>query len=196
LKNKIGMNEKATKQIVSEIFGENGLIEADTTVDFTKLVTNIESKYEASVGAYLTDNIIPTIREYVYSARKFAPRIPLQWKNNSCESINPILKLNQNWAPEKLPELINKIHKEIILQENRVKGALYGHGDFELNNVVCHMQCTKIIWQNKSQKEKGTLLQKFLLFGLTKQTESSSVTSTDGKLTIPNTGACAKKPGQ
>jgi hypothetical protein len=56
------MNEKATKQIVSEIFGENGLIEADTTVDFTKLVTNIESKYEASVGAYLTDNIIPTIR--------------------------------------------------------------------------------------------------------------------------------------
>jgi hypothetical protein len=50
------MNEKATKQIVSEIFGENGLIEADTTVDFIKLVTNSESKYEASVGAYLTDN--------------------------------------------------------------------------------------------------------------------------------------------
>jgi hypothetical protein len=47
--------------IVSEIFGENGLIEADTTVDFTKLVTNIESKYEASV--YLTDKIIPTVRE-------------------------------------------------------------------------------------------------------------------------------------
>jgi hypothetical protein len=66
----------------------------------------------------LFNNIIPTIREYVSSARKFAPRIPLQWKNNSCESINPILKLNQNWAPEKLPELINKIHKEIILQEN------------------------------------------------------------------------------
>jgi hypothetical protein len=75
LKNRIGMNEKAIKQIVSEIFGENGLIEADTTVDFTKLVTNIESKYEVSVGAYLTDTIIPTIREYVYSACKFAPRI-------------------------------------------------------------------------------------------------------------------------
>ena len=102
----------------------------------------------------------------MYSACKLAPRIPLQWKNNSCESINHILKLNQNWAPEKLPELINKIHKEIILQENLVKGALYGHVDFELNNVVCHMQCTKIIWQNKSQKEKDTLLQKFLSFFL------------------------------
>jgi hypothetical protein len=105
----------------------------------------------------------------VYSARKLAPKIPLQWKNNSCESINHILKLNQNWAPEKLPELINKIHKEIILQENLVKGALYGHVDFELNNVVCHMQCTKIIWQNKSQKEKDTLLQKFLSFFLKKK---------------------------
>ena len=34
-------------------------------------------------------------------------RIPLQWNNNSCESINHILKLNRDWKPEKLPELIN-----------------------------------------------------------------------------------------
>ena len=94
------MKRLPSKQF-QRFFGENGLIEADTTVDFIKLVTNSESKYEASVGAYLTDNIIPTIREYVNSARKFAPRIPLQWKNNSCESINHILKLSQNWAPEK-----------------------------------------------------------------------------------------------
>jgi hypothetical protein len=56
------------------------------------------------------------------------------------------------------------------------------------------MQCTKIIWQNKSQKEKDSLFQKFLSFCLKKK--SSSVTSTDGKLTIPNTGVCAEKPGQ
>jgi hypothetical protein len=28
--------------------------------------------------------------------------------------------------------LINKIHKEIVLEENLVNGALYGHGDYEL----------------------------------------------------------------
>jgi hypothetical protein len=28
--------------------------------------------------------------------------------------------------------MINKIHKEIILQESLVNGALYGHGDYEL----------------------------------------------------------------
>ena len=62
-------------------------------------------------------------------------RIPLQWKKNSCESINHILQLNQDWKPE----LINKIHKEIVLQESLVNGALYGHGDYELNSSVSHL---------------------------------------------------------
>ena len=37
-----------------------------------------------------------------------------------------------------------------------VNGALYGHGDYELNSPVSHLQCTKIIWQTKIQKEKDT----------------------------------------
>ena len=32
--------------------------------------------------------------------------------------MNHIFKLNQDWKPEKLPELVDKIHKEIKLQEN------------------------------------------------------------------------------
>lgn len=102
MRNKVGMNEKATKQVVDEIFGDNGLIEADTTVEFTKQVNIIESKYQAMIGPYLTNKAIPTIKKYVYNARKSESRIPLQWKNNSCESINHILKLNQDWKPDKL----------------------------------------------------------------------------------------------
>ena len=49
MRNKVGMNEKATKQVVDEIFGDNGLIEADTTVKFTKQVNIIESKYQAMI---------------------------------------------------------------------------------------------------------------------------------------------------
>ena len=74
------------------------------------------------IGPYLTNKVIPTIKKYVYdyNARKSESRIPLQWKNNSCEFINHILKLNQDGKPEKMPELINKIHKEIVLQESLV----------------------------------------------------------------------------
>ena len=65
-------------------------MEADTTVDFTKLVAmNIESKY---------------MKRHIY-------------RTKICTQ-NHILKLNQNWAPEKIPELINKIHKEIIQMAN------------------------------------------------------------------------------
>ena len=104
MRNKVGMNEKATKQVyvVDEIFDDNGLIEADETVEFTKQVNIIESKYQAMIGPYLTNKVIPTNKEYVYNARMSESRIPLQWKNNSCESINHILKLNQDWKPDKL----------------------------------------------------------------------------------------------
>jgi hypothetical protein len=45
MRNKVGMNEKATKQVVDEIFGDNGLIEADTTVEFTKHIQMIHNSH-------------------------------------------------------------------------------------------------------------------------------------------------------
>jgi hypothetical protein len=98
---KVGVNNHQSKQIISELFGDKGLIELDTTVDFTSKVTEIERKYESLMGPYLNDKIIPTIKEYVFRARKTDSRIPLQWKNNNCEAMNHILKLNQDWKPEK-----------------------------------------------------------------------------------------------
>jgi hypothetical protein len=47
-------------------FGDKGLIELDTTVDFTSKVTEIERKYESLMSPYLNDKIIPTIKEYVF----------------------------------------------------------------------------------------------------------------------------------
>jgi hypothetical protein len=40
------------------------------------------------------DKSIPTIKEYVYRARKTDSRIPLQWKNNNCEAMNHIFVYN------------------------------------------------------------------------------------------------------
>ena len=62
-----------------------------------------------------------------------------------------------------------------------------------LTRPVSHLQCTKIIWQSKHQKEKDTLLQRFLTHGLKKQNVANkSVTSTDGTLTILQTYKCAR----
>ena len=69
LKNKVGMNEKVQQKVVDDIFGENGLISADTTVDLTSKISEIESKYTNSVGLYLSEKVIPTIKEYIYNVR-------------------------------------------------------------------------------------------------------------------------------
>ena len=47
---KVGVNDHQSKQIISELFGDKGLIELDTTVDFTSKVTEIERKYESLMG--------------------------------------------------------------------------------------------------------------------------------------------------
>ena len=195
LKNKVGMNEKNSKKVVDDIFGENGLISADTTVDLTSKISEIETKYTNSVGPYLSEKVIPTIKEYIYNVRKYDNKVPLHWKNNNCESLNHILKLNQNWTPNRLPELIQNLHKEIQLQEALIKGALYGHGDFELDSHLLNLQCTKAQWQSKTENEKENLFKKFLSFG-TKQPPQKFVTSTDGKLLLPKTATVARKPGQ
>ena len=91
LKNKVGMNVKDTKKKFLL-----GLISADTTVDLASKISEIETKYQNSVGPYLSDKVIPTIKEYIYGVRKSDNKVPLHWKNNNCESLNHILKLNQN----------------------------------------------------------------------------------------------------
>lgn len=40
--------------------------------------------------------------------------------------------MNQNWTPDRLPELIRKLQYEILFPEALVKGALHGEGTFEL----------------------------------------------------------------
>ena len=110
LKNKIGMPDKESKQIGNEIFGPDGLISLDTTVSFAEKACDLERNYKDKVGPYLTEKLIPTIKEHVFKIYKSDTRLPLNWKNNHCEAMNHILKLNLNWKPAKIPELIKMLH--------------------------------------------------------------------------------------
>ena len=101
LKNKIGMPDKESKQIGNEIFGPDGLISLDTTVSFAEKACDLEQNYKDKVGPYLTEKLIPTIKEHVFKIYKSDTRLPLNWKNNHCEAMNHILKLNLNWKPAK-----------------------------------------------------------------------------------------------
>jgi len=82
-------------EIAEAHFGKSDLISANTTVDFDSLAHTIETKYQDSAGKYLSDKMIPTIRNYVHNVRR-THDLPLHWENNNCESMNHILKINQN----------------------------------------------------------------------------------------------------
>ena len=69
--------------------------------------------------------------------------------------MNHILKMNQNWTPNKLPDLVDKIHKEVKFQETLIRGALYGHGDFELANPNHPMKISKLAWDNKTSEQQN-----------------------------------------
>ena len=192
LKNKIGIPKKNSKEIVNEIFGPDGLTELNTSVAFAEKSAEIERKYKEKIGTYLTDKLLPSIKEYIFEVSKNDDRIPLNWKNNNCEAMNHILKLNLNWKPATIPDLIEMLKKEILLQEALTRGALYGHGDYELANEAVCLKISLSSWQQKTEQEKALLYKKFLNFG-TKKIAPITVTSSDGKLVLPRTTPLAKK---
>ena len=48
-----------------------GLIEADTTIDYTAKINKIENDYTETVGSYLTDKIIPCIKEHIIKVQLY-----------------------------------------------------------------------------------------------------------------------------
>ena len=78
-------------------------------------------------------------------------------KNNSCESMNHILKLTCNWKPQKLLDLINKIYQIVHSQYSDVRRALYGNRNYQLSNKFVKYRLSYMDWKSKISKEKETI---------------------------------------
>ena len=192
LKNKVGMPENESKNVVRDVFGSDGLTNLNSSVLFVEKSSELERKYRETVGNYLTEKLIPSIRKFIHDVSKNDGRIPLNWKNNNCEAMNHILKLNLNWKPAKIPDLINMLYNEINLQEALIRGALYSREDYELSDEAACLKIPLSTWQQKTEAEKALLYKRFLSFGQ-RQLVCTTVASSDGKLLIPKTSNLAKK---
>ena len=117
----------------------------------------------------------------------------IDWKNNSCESMNHILKLSCNWKVQKVTDLIEKFFRIVKLQYADMRRSLYGIGDFQIAPWMAKCKVNQINWATKSEEEKDKLFQKFLK-GVPKK--GQKMKSTDGRLEIPRTQKVARKPGQ
>ncbi len=111
----------------------------------------------------LKNKLVPSLRNYVIGPRMRNKCIPLNWKNNCCESINHIMKLSSNWKPSKLPDLINNLHDIVKLQYLDMERAMIGQGNYEIAPwVPSRFKIHPQIWATKSNIDKKNMFHKFL----------------------------------
>ena len=91
LTNKIGLDNKLRKTIISEIFGKNGLISCNDAMNFELMYINLLDKFHKHCPLFTEYFIKMTekIRFNVLGAQQGNKWIPIDWKNNSCESMKP-----------------------------------------------------------------------------------------------------------
>ena len=113
------------------------------------------------------------------------------WTNNNCESLNHVLKQKLDWRPKKLVELIEKLHEVVIQQFSEEKRAIFGMGEFYLDESFQKFCVSRDVWMAKSETWKKKYVRK-----LRKTTKETLVRTTDGQSSVQAPTHRGKKPGQ
>ena len=195
LTNKIGLDDNLRKKIIAQIFGSNGLISCKDAKNFELTYINLLDKFQERCPLFTEYfmKMAKKIRSNVLGARQDNKWIPIDWKNNYCESMNHIIKLSSNWTTMKLPALIDRLYRIVKLQQADCRRAIYGEGNYELAPWMKKHKVSSMQWKMKTEEEKEQLFKRFMA-GL--PTKKKQVISTDGRLSIPRTPTIARKPGQ
>ena len=93
----------------------------------------------------------------------------------------------------KLPALVDRLYKIVMLQQVDCRRALYGQGNYELAPWMAKLQVQHVQWTQKTKEEKENL---FKLFQKGLPPKKNMVSSTDGCLEVPKTARIARKLGQ
>ncbi|CAG2215041.1 unnamed protein product [Mytilus edulis] len=98
LREVIGEKDPNYNTVLNEVFGVDGLLSSPDDVEFDLKVMELEAKYEYSVPAFQRyfSSSTSSLKNYVWEPPQ-KDIAPINWKNNSCESMNNILKLSTNW---------------------------------------------------------------------------------------------------
>ena len=194
--NKVGMPKNDREMIMARLFSENGLADANSTVDFDNKCHELESSTKEKYpvfARYLETNLEPRLRKHVFQPNRKRHGEKM-WTNNNAESLNNILKLSTDWRPKSTQELIQKLHNVTKLQFSDYRSALHDTENYRLAGSEKLYLVNGALWRCKSEEEKQKIFAAFLSDKKKKQ-KQKYITSKNGKLSVPNkaTGT-AKKP--
>jgi len=114
--------------------------------------------------SYLSTKLIPALRKKVVNPRLQNGTLPLNRTNNNCEAMNHILKMETNWKAEKVPELVESIHRLVQLQFADVRRALHGQGNYQLASHVRQYEVVHVNWTTKTAEEREKLFNDFMSY--------------------------------
>ena len=183
IKNKLQITKDQRSDIMSTLFGDNGIINADDTTDFDVRSENLCSSFPV-FAEYFNSKLKTRMLKHV-----IRPNTRL-WTNNNCERMNHRFKISTDWKPQRLLELVNTIHDIVRLHFADLKKALSRQGSSELECAFQHLYVPHTVWTSKTATEKENIFARFLK---NRNVNTKMVQSSDGKLTVPNVKRLARK---
>jgi hypothetical protein len=192
---KVGAKENVRKEIINAMFGDEGLTEANSTIVFDQKLQNLKSeliKKADNFLPYFEKRIEPLIKEKVNIPTRLK-KMDKDWTNNNAESMNNILKIGTNHKLEDMTDLIEIIYKIVKSQYKDCEKAVVGMGNFKLAPTFQHHYISADVWCQKTEEERKKYMDKF---HRDKGKFYTTVTSTNGILTVPKTPNGGKKPHQ
>jgi hypothetical protein len=199
MQDKIGIDNKERLRLMDIIFGPDGLVDADTSLQFEEKATTLKDdlcKYP-KLADYFDKQVKPRLKSFVNIPRRENDEIGQKmWTNNNSESINHVFKVAVNWKPQSTPDLIQKLHDCVTTQFLHLRGSLHGHGDYCLSPSDRHYFIPDQVWRCKGKEEKDNIFERFLK-DLSRKRKMQMVTSSNGQYAVVNKAkSVAKKPAQ
>ena len=164
LQHKVAVTEKLRNELIFLIFLKDGLVNPKDLVDFELRylsLSNVFLDIAPNFVPYFENALVPRVRDHVFEPSMSADWMPLNWRNNNCESLNNIFKLSTNWKVLKLPYLIEKMHSIVKFQYADIRRAVHGHGNYELAPKLIPLVLPNAVWCQKNETERTKHFQKF-----------------------------------
>ena len=196
LADKCGLEKKARREIINQLFGKDGLANADDSISFEVRSEEIQNHVLENVPDfihYLNNKVLPMIKHHVNKPQR-EKAVEESWTNNNCESANHMLKLEVDWKPQPLVELVERFYSLIRAQYKDLQRATIGAGNFKLAGPFKHHYINPSVWASKSNSEKNQLFLRFLKDSKSGY-NSKYITCTDGSRIVPTPNG-GEKPGQ
>ena len=191
--NKVGVPESLRRELMSKLFGDNGVVSADDSVVFDERMADVlqicNNKDAALFVKYIDKRLKSALLEHVMKPR-WDRQVQESWTNNNTESANHVLKCAIDWKPQPVVQLVEKLYGVIQTQQRDLRRSLTATGNYKLAPDRAKFYVEPQAWAGMSAQAKKEAVNAML-----KGKNQKLCTATDGKLTVVKPSG-SKKPGQ